>query len=180
MKQYTGCDLHRDYSVFATVDEEGRVSGPWRVEHDRDRTELRTFLRRFAAGTPVAVETTGSWYWMVDELEAAGLQPILANSYEAKQRMRGPHKTDPLDARGLAILLRNGTLPGVWIPTAKLRDLRALMRTRLALVAQRTSIKNRIVAAVNRYGLRDDSGGDLFAGKGRLRLNVYVGAMIAR
>ncbi|MGA8582010.1 MAG: hypothetical protein WB579_25205, partial [Bryobacteraceae bacterium] len=53
----------------------------------------------------------------------------------------------------LATLLRNGTLPSVWIPTAKLRDLRALMRTRLALVAQRTTIKNRIVAAVNRYGL---------------------------
>jgi transposase len=91
--------------------------------------------------------------------------------------MRGPHKTDRLDARGLAMLLRNGTLPYVWIPSAKLRDLRALMRTRLALVAQRTTFKNRILAAVNRYGLRDDAIGDLFAGKGRLRLNVYIGNM---
>lgn len=117
------------------------------MEHQRE--ELRKFLRRFPSGTPIAVEATGSWYWMIDELEAAGLQPMLADSYEARQRMRGPHKTDPLDARGLAILLRNGTLPCVWIPTAKLGDLRALMRTRLALVAQRTTIKNRIVAAVN-------------------------------
>lgn len=51
------------------------------------------------------------------------------------------------------------------------------MRTRLALVAQRTTIKNRIVAAVNRYGLRDDQIGDLFVGKGRLRLNVYIAGM---
>jgi transposase len=172
--------LHRDYSVFASVDENGRIEGPWRVEHERERAELRKFLRRFPSGTPVAVETTGSWYWMIDELEAAGLQPMLANSYEARQRMRGPHKTDPLDARGLATLLRNGTLPSVWIPAAKLRDLRALMRTRLALVAQRTTIKNRIVAAVNRYGLRDDSCGDLFIGKGRLRLNVYIAGMPAQ
>jgi len=114
---------------------------------------------------------------MVDELEAAGLQPMLADSYEAKQRMRGPNKTDTRDARGLAILLRNGTLPCVWIPTAKLRDLRALMRTRLALVAQRTTLKNRILAAVNRYGLRDDPISDLFVGQGRLRLNVYLGGM---
>lgn len=175
MKQYIGCDLHRDYSVFASVDETGRIAGPWRVDHDREG--LRAFLQKFPAGTAIAVEATGSWYWMIDELEAAGLQPMLADSYEAKQRIRGPHKTDPLDARGLAILLRNGTLPCVWIPTAKLRDLRALMRTRLALVAQRTTIKNRIMAAVNRYGLRDDQIGDLFVGKGRLRLNVYIASM---
>lgn len=65
----------------------------------------------------------------------------------------------------------------MWIPTAKLRDWRALMRTRLALVAQRTTIKNRIAAAVNRHGLRDDSCGDLFIGKGRLRLDVYIAGM---
>lgn len=105
MKQYIGCDLHRDYSVFASVDETGRISGPWRVEHEREG--LRAFLRKFPASTEVAVEATGSWYWMINELEAAGLQPKLADSYEAKQRIRGPHKTDPLDARGLAILLRN-------------------------------------------------------------------------
>jgi hypothetical protein len=34
------------------------------------------------------------------------------------------HKTDKLDAKGLAILLRNGTLPEVWIPPGELRDQR--------------------------------------------------------
>jgi hypothetical protein len=29
------------------------------------------------------------------------------------------NKTDTLDARGLAILLRNGTLPEVWIPPSE-------------------------------------------------------------
>jgi hypothetical protein len=28
----------------------------------------------------------------------------------------GRNKTDPIDARGLAILLRNGALPEVWVP----------------------------------------------------------------
>lgn len=176
MKQYIGCDAHRDYSVFVSIDETGRFEGPWRVEH-KDRHQLRAFLRRWPAETQVAVETVGNWYWLVDELEGAGLQPLLADAHEAKQRIRGPNKNDRLDARGLAILLRNGTLPAVWIPTANLRDLRALMRTRLALVAQRTTVKNRILAAVNRYGLRDDRLSDLFIGKGRLRLNVYIGGM---
>ena len=31
--------------------------------------------------------------------------------------MRGRKKTDKVDAQGLAMLLRNGTLPEVWIDT---------------------------------------------------------------
>jgi len=49
-------------------------------------------------------------------MERLGHQPRLANPLEAKRRMGLTKKTDKLDAKGLAILLRNGTLPEVWIP----------------------------------------------------------------
>jgi hypothetical protein len=45
---------------------------------------------------------------------------ISFSALEAKRRMGLTNKTDTLDARGLAILLRNGTLP-VWIPPSELR-----------------------------------------------------------
>ena len=38
-------------------------------------------------------------------------------------------------------------------------------------------LKNRILSAVNRYGLRDDKISDLFTGKGRVRLSVYIGLL---
>lgn len=42
------------------------------------------------------------------------------------------------------------------------------MRTRLALREYQKDVKNRIVAAINCYGLRDrEDDGDLFRGKGR-------------
>ena len=41
------------------------------------------------------------------------------------------HKTDKLDAGGLATLFHLGTLPAVWIPPADLRDERELPRTRI-------------------------------------------------
>jgi transposase len=53
------------------------------------------------------------------------------------------HKTDKLDARGLAILLRNGTLPEVWIPPSELRDQRELLRLRIFLVRLRTRVKRK-------------------------------------
>jgi hypothetical protein len=52
-----------------------------------------------------------------------------------------PNKTDKLDAQGLAILLRNGTLLEVWIPPADLRDQRELLRLRMFLMPLRTGIK---------------------------------------
>jgi transposase len=172
-RQVLGCDAHRKYSVFVGIDERGKPSPPVRVEHDRQK--FRLFLRRLEPGTEVAVEATGSWYWLVDELEAAGLVPHLAQPFAAK-RMGGPgsKKTDGVDARALATLLHNGTLPETWIPSAEWRDLRNLMRTRLALRQYQTCLKNRIVAAINRYGLREpEEDGDLFHHRGRMKLAHY-------
>ena len=77
------------------------------------------------------------------------------------------NKNDALDAGGLAILLRCGTLPESWIPPGELRDQRELLRTRMALRDLRTSLKHRIHAAIDRYGLHADAISDLFGKAGR-------------
>jgi transposase len=75
-------------------------------------------------------------------------------------------------------LLRNGTLPEVWIPPAELRDLRGLMRGRLALRSHTTVLKNRIQAALKRYGTLDGEPlGDLFAKRARVRLSLAIGRL---
>jgi transposase len=176
MKQYIGCDAHARYSVFVSVDEKGQASAPVRVAHGG--RDLRDYLASLEPGTPIAVEASGGWYWFMDELEAAGLDARLTNPLEAKRRIGGRNKTDPIDARGLAILLRNGTLPEVWVPPAQLRDLRGLMRTRLALRSHTTCVKNRIHAAIRRYGTLDGEPlSDLFAKKSRVRLSMAIGRM---
>ena len=148
MKQYIGCDARARYSVFVSVDETGRVGTPVRVAHEG--RDLRNYLEGLEKGTPVAVEASGGWYWFMDKL----------------------------DAKGLAILLRSGTLPEVWIPPADLRDLRGLMRTRLATRSQTTVLKNRIHAALRRYGVMGgESRGDLFTKKHRLVLSVAIGRL---
>jgi transposase len=111
----------------------------------------------------------------MDELEAAGLDGRLVNPLEAKRRMGGRNRTDKLDAKGLAILCRNGTLPEVWIPPAELRDLRGLTRARLALRSHTTVFKNRIHAAIRRYGtLAGEPPSDLFSKKNRLKLSLAI------
>jgi transposase len=178
MEYYVGCDSHRRYSVFVVIDEKGQATRPVPVEHDRGK--LREFLRSLPPQSQVAIESSGGWYWLVDEIEAAGLTPQLAHAYDAKQRMAGRNKTDKFDARGLALELLTGTLPAIWIPPADVRDLRGLVRTRLALRAQSTQVKNRISAAINRYGLKEpNEDRDLFAQRCRSSLDRYLQSLPA-
>jgi transposase len=87
------------------------------------------------------------------------------------------NKTDKLDARGLALLLRNGTLPTVWIPPRSLRDLRELPRFRMKLTRIRTRLKNYIHATLDKYAIHFTSISDLFGVKGRNWLTTRLGEL---
>ncbi|MDM7939844.1 MAG: IS110 family transposase, partial [Methanothrix sp.] len=165
MTRFYGCDAHKNYCLFTWVDDSGE-SGPFfRVKNER--SEFKDYLSTLPSGSPIALETVGNWYWMVEEMEKAGHLPLLTNAAKAKAMMGKINKTDKLDARGLATLLRNGTLPSVWIPPGELRDKRELSRTRMALVRMRTMIKNRVHAILSKYALHMDEISDIFGLKAR-------------
>jgi transposase len=154
-----------------TVNEKGHAGEALRVAHER--TVFREFLSRLPARSAIAVEASRSYSWIVDEMELAGHRPKLCNPFEAKRRMGLTHKTDKLDARGLAILLRNGTLPEVWIPPGELRDQRELLRLRIFLVRLRTRVKNRIHGTLSRHNVQIP-GADLFGAGPRAELGARL------
>jgi len=165
--QYIAFDAHKHYTLASVARPDGQLVREERIEHDRGA--LRQFLARCERGSPVAVETTGNWYWIVDEIEAAECVPRLVHARKAKLMMGMINKTDKLDARGLNRLQRAGTLPTVWIPPGELRDQRDLPRTRMVLVRQRTQLKNRIHATLAKYALHwsREEVSDLFGARGR-------------
>lgn len=165
---YIALDAHKRYSLASVEPVRGGRSRETRITHEPG--VLRGFLSRMDAGSPVAVETVGNWYWIVDEIEAAGMVPRLVHARKAKVMMGQVNKTDKLDARGLNRLQRTGTLPTVWIPPAELRDKRDLPRTRMVLVSQRTRLKNRLHATLDKYALTVQGVSDLFGKKGRALL----------
>jgi transposase len=174
MNNYIGCDAHKKYSVFVTINESGQCSSAERVGHEREL--YRKYLTCLPPESPIAIESVGNWYWMIDEMERAGHQPILVNPKKAKLLMGHINKTDKLDARGLAMLNLHGTLPAVWIPPAELRDQRELVRMRMSFVSIRTKLKNRIQATLAKYALSIDAS-DIFGKKGRVLLNQAIQAL---
>jgi transposase len=166
--EYIAFDSHKHYTLASVARPNGQLVREQRLPHERGA--LQQFLARCEPGSPVAVETIGNWYWIVDEIEAAGCIPKLVHARKAKLMIGEINKTDKLDVRGLNQLQRNGTLPTVWIPPGELRDQRDLPRTRMVLVRQRTQLKNRIHATLAKYALHDLEISDLFGTRGRALL----------
>jgi transposase len=170
--QYIALDAHKRYSLASVEHASGGIIREARVEHTRGA--IQRFLAQCDPGSPVAVEAARSWYWIVDEIEAAGMTPRLVHPRKAKLMMGMINKTDRLDVRGLNRLQRTGTLPTVWIPPAELRDQRDLPRTRMVLAQQLIRLKNRIHATLAKYALAAPDVSDLFGGAGRDALAELV------
>ena len=85
MQQFIRCDAHKKFSVFVAVNEKGQAGEAIRVEHDRRL--YREFLSQLPKQSAIAIEASGHYSWLVDEMEQLGHCPKLANPLEAKRRM---------------------------------------------------------------------------------------------
>ncbi len=172
MKEFIAFDSHKRYTLIEREDVKTGKTKQFRVEHAPGA--IRECLRGREKATPVAVEATGNWYWIVDEIEQAGLEPKLVHPRKAKLMMGLINKTDKLDVHGLNRLQRNATLPTVWIPPRELRDLREITRARMVLTAHRTRLKNRIQATLSKYGWTGTKASDPYGKKARSELTQAI------
>lgn len=163
--EFIALDVHKRYSTACVQSRSGKIRKECRIEHEPGA--IMGFLAGRDKGSPVAVETVGNWYWVVNEIEEAGFEPRLVHAGKAKVMMGMVNKTDKLDPRGLNLLQRTGTLPTVWIAPGGVRDERELPRTRMVLSRQRTQLKNRIHATLAKYCLSVPGVSDIFSAKGR-------------
>jgi len=172
MKEYIAFDSHKHYTLMERENVATRRARQQRIDHESGA--IRRGPAGCEAGTWVAVEATGNWYWIVNEIEEAGLRPALVHPRKAKLMMGMVNKTDKLDVHGLNRLQRNGMLPTVWIPPRELRDLRELTRGRVALTRQRTRLKNVIRSALAKHGLQMTGYSDVFGVKARQGMDERV------
>lgn len=172
MKEYIAFDAHKRYTLAERDPVKSGVAQQERIEHERGA--IREYLEDAEEGTAVAVETTGNWYWIADEIEEAGCRTALVHAYKAKMMLGCINKTDKLDVHGLNRLQRTGTLPTVWVPPSEIRDRRELPRIRMFLVNHRGRLKNRIQAELTKYGVPVRGVSDTFGVKGQQRMRANI------
>jgi transposase len=161
---YVGLDVHKKQSYYSLIDESGIE-----VESGKFPT-LRENLKRFASELPasceLAIEASTSGIFVYECLEENGMEVHLAHPALVKPFAKKHVKTDRIDSKVLAQLLRMNYLPESYVPGKEARALRILVRHRASLVSLRTSIKNKIHSLLTIEGIKLPELSDLFGRHG--------------
>src|SRR5947207_11625565 len=158
MRFSVGIDWASAAHAVCILDQTGRVHWQGSVPHTADGlAALLARLRRFRRRGPLRVALERPSGLLVDTLVAAGLEvvPIHPNALKASRPRYSAAggKSDPGDAFILADLLRTDghRFPALRPPSDDTRALRALVRGRDDLVAQRVAAANQLRALLERF-----------------------------
>lgn len=138
-KRYIGIDLHRNCFTVCLRLENGRnYLSEWKLE------DLRKFTAKLRPTDQVAVEVTGNTR-LFHEAVAPHVERVVAvNPSQFKVITHSVKKTDPHDARNLALYLAKDLLPEVRMKDKTQAQIASLTQTRDTMVKLRTALKNKV------------------------------------
>lgn len=116
-----------------------------------DLGELASWLKKYKV-TTIGMESTGVYWKPIFNIMEGKFTIVLANAQRLKAIPR--KKTDIMDCKRIAKLLRYGLLPNSFIPPREIRELRDLNRTRRKLVGMMTSEKNRLIKVLESANIK--------------------------
>ena len=139
MKIMVGIDLHSNNALCGLMDENGR-----RLLHKKLPCDLAAILELLEPYrkriVTIGIESTFNWYWLVDGLQDHAYHVMLANPAAMQPYSGKKHTDDVSDAYFIAELLRLNLLPTGHIADREIRPVRDLLRRRMLLVRQRTTL----------------------------------------
>ena len=101
--QYVGLDVHKEFCQASVLDESGEEVSSIKVLTRKE--ELESFLDGFEDASFV-LESTGIWEFVYEMIERHGFEMVLAHPLKVRAIAEAKVKTDKVDARTLAHLLR--------------------------------------------------------------------------
>jgi transposase len=115
-----------------------------RIDHAHPE-DFRALVRGWP-GCRVVFEASMNWHWLFEilEMELSSERIVLANPFKTRIIAEAQIKTDKVDARILADLLRGRLVPSVHIAGRETRQIREVLHLRGFFVRQRTMLRNRI------------------------------------
>jgi transposase len=152
MMLYSGIDLHKHAMVIHTVAEDGTAVRE--AEFATTRPALTAYFATLPGPHRAVVECLGSWYWVRDLVVPQGIDLRLGHAKYLKAISYAKVKTDRVDARTLAQLLRVGLVPEAHMISPELREVRDLLRARLKLVTRATRARHAIGGLFTQYNVR--------------------------
>src|SRR5215510_1392010 len=86
---HVGIDLDKRSSQIAVLTEDGEFV---QQRLTNEAGGLEKFFAQLPAQTPIAIEASGTWWWLVDLLEQLGHRPVLSHQADEGHRRRSPQE----------------------------------------------------------------------------------------
>jgi transposase len=137
--------------VVSTQDATGARVCEARMD-DNSPAAFAAYFARLSEPSRVVVEACWNWGWLYDELGEIDCveDVVLAHPFKTRLIADAQIKTNKLDARRLATLLRGKLLATVHAPDPANRSRKHVIRQRLFLARVRTMLRNRVHTLVAR------------------------------
>jgi transposase len=150
-----GLDIHKTRCVACIKTHDGEIVEEFAFQNNpHGHMELITHLKAYPE-VQVAIESTGNlWIPIYNRLEDEHVHTILTNPKKTRLIAEAKIKTDKLDARILADLLRANLLSASYVPPQEIREQRSIVRERARLAQVRTIIKNRIHTILDKHSIK--------------------------
>jgi transposase len=147
-QRHIGIDLHRDKFTCCVRLENGRnYLTDWKLE------DLPRFVKKLRPSDEIAVEVTGNTRLFRDAVTPYVARVAAVDPNQFRVISHSVKKTDPNDARNLALYLEKDLLPEVRMKDKTQAQLASLTQTRDTLVKLRTSLKNKINNILSAHGI---------------------------
>ena len=148
---YVGLDMHKKSISYCVKQADGAIVQEGKVPARRE--ELSVWTRQVPQPWAGALEATLFSHWIYDHL--APLAAELHMGHPARMRAIGAskQKTDKLDARTIADLLRCNLLPKAYVMPLALRHLRQVLRYRNLLVRAGVQMQTKIAGLLLELGV---------------------------
>ena len=147
-----GIDIHKEKLAGCIMDENGNITREHIFPFSKEAIER--FLTGISSSElTIAIEACGMWRGTYTILTELGYKVKLANPKKTHD-IACKKKTDKVDARILADLLRTDYLPEVWIPDERILRVRDLTRHKSNLTRLRTMVQLKIKSYLLRKGTK--------------------------
>jgi len=172
---YAGVDLHKSFcqTIVCTkrweIDKEGRIK--------TEKEDIEEFFSDLE-NLEIALEATTNYEYFYDLLESLGHRVVLAHPLKTRMIAEAKITTDKISAKMLAELLRGDLLPTSYVPPKEIRELRHLVRHRIALGRLRGRLKIQIKTELRRKNIKYREGASIFREKGKKELRKLKNPVI--
>ena len=150
-----GIDIGKRRCIVCTMDRNGTVLEETGYENTyAAATAFARKAKREYGKCQAVCESTGNlWIKTYEAFEDRGIPIELANPMKVRAIAEASVKTDKVDARTLAHLLRTNLIARCHVAERRVRGVRQLLRERNNLVKARTQTINRLHNLLDRYDL---------------------------